>query len=243
MLKQGALPFCYESEPTESGMTALGGLPAYLELAIVLGLAESIRRHLGVCALKEQGWTDTQMVMSLVLLNIAGGECVDDLRILEKDEGLVKVVRRVGFSGHPRRERREQERRWRKERKRAFPSPSVVFRYLAAFVNPAEEARRRMGRAFIPAPSEPLKALGQINADLLRFAQRRSPQIEATLDMDASIVETTKQDALITPCQARGSPFNRSRCVGQNWIWWRIRSFGMGMCRLATRICGYSRRP
>jgi Transposase DDE domain group 1 len=198
MLKQGVLPFRYESEPTASGMTALAGLPAYLEMAIVSGLTDSIQRHLGVCTLKEQGWTDIQIVMSLVLLNIAGGDSVDDLRILEKDEGLVKVVRRVGFSGHPRKERREQERRWRKERKRAFPSPPVIFRYLEAFVNRAEESKRAMGQAFIPAQSERLKALRRVNPDLLRFAQKQSPQTEATLEMDASIVATFKQDALFS---------------------------------------------
>jgi hypothetical protein len=196
MFKQGVLPFRYECEPTDSGMTALAGLPTYLELAVVSGLTDSIQRHLGVCALKEQGWTDTQIVMSLVLLNIAGGDSVDDLRILEKDEGLAKLLRRIGFSGHPRKERREQERRWRKEKKRVIPSPSVVFRYLAAFVNPIEEAKRSMGKAFIPAANEHLKALRQVNPDLLRFAQRKSPQTEATLEMDASVVETTKQDAL-----------------------------------------------
>jgi hypothetical protein len=198
MPKQGVLPFRYEAEPTESGMTALAGLPAYLELAIVSGLTDSIQRHPGGCALKEQGWTDTQIVMSLVLLNIAGGDSVDDLRILEKDEGLVKIVGRVGFSGHPRKERREQERRWRKERKRAFPSPPVVFRYLADFVNPAEETKRAMGQAFIPGANERLQALKRVNPDLLRFAQRKSPQTEATLEMDASIVETFKQDALFS---------------------------------------------
>ena len=203
MFKQGVLPFRYECEQTESGMTALAGLPAYLELAIVSGLTDSIQRHLGECAKKEQGWTDTQIVMSLVLLNIAGGDSVDDLRILEKDEGLVKVVRQLGFSGHPRKERREQERRWRKERKRAFPSPSVVFRYLTSFVNPAEETKRARGRAFIPAANERLQALRRVNPDLLRFAQRKSPQTEATLEMDASIVETTKQDTLFS---YQGSP-------------------------------------
>jgi Transposase DDE domain group 1 len=196
MLKQGVLPFRYECEPTDSGMTALAGLPAYLELAVISGLTDSIQRHLGVCAIKEQGWTDTQIVMGLVLLNIAGGDSVDDLKILEKDEGLVKLLRRIGFSGHPRKERREQERRWRKEKKRVIPSPSVVFRYLAAFNNPGEEAKRGMGQAFIPAANEHLQALRQVNPDLLRFAQRKSPQTEATLEMDASVVETTKQGAL-----------------------------------------------
>jgi hypothetical protein len=196
MLKQGALPFRYECETTDSGMTALAGLPAYLELAIVSGLTESITRHLGACILKEQGWTDTQIVMSLILLNIAGGDSVDDLRILENDAGLTKLLGRTGFTGHPRKERREQERRWRKEKKRVFPSPPAVFRYLASFNNPDEEARRGMGQAFIPAPGEPLKALRKVNTDLLRFAQRKSLQREATLEMDASIVETTLQNAL-----------------------------------------------
>jgi len=203
MLKQGVLPFRYEAEPTESGMTALAGLPAYLEMAKVSGLTGSIYRHLELNDSKKQGWTDTQIMMSLILLNIAGGDSVDDLRILEKDEGLAKVVRRVGLSGHPRKERREQARRWRKEQKRTFPSPSVVFRYLESFANLAEESKRAMGKAFIPAPSERLVALRRVNPDLLRFAQRKAPQMEATLDMDASIVETFKQDALFS---YKGSP-------------------------------------
>jgi Transposase DDE domain group 1 len=198
MLKQGVLPFRYESESTESGMTALAGLPAYLELAVVSGLTDSIQRHLGACILKEQGWTNTQIIMSLILLKLAGGDSVDDLRILEADEGLAKLVRRIGFSGHPRKERREEERRWRKAKKRVFPSPPVIFRYLAAFVNAVEESKRAMGQAYIPVPSEALRALRRVNPDLLRFAQRKSPQTEATLEMDASIVETTKQDALFS---------------------------------------------
>jgi hypothetical protein len=194
LFKQGVLPFSYELEATESGMTGLAGLPAYLELATVAGLPASLQQHLEGCHLKEQGWTDTQIIMSLILLNIAGGDCVDDLRILERDEGLVKVMQRVGFTGHPRKERREQERRWRKERQRSFPSPPVVFRYLNNFVNSDEESQRAMGKAFIPAPNMALQALGRVNSDLLRFAQKHYRQKEATLEMDASIVATTKQD-------------------------------------------------
>ena len=73
MATQGVLPFRYECEPTASGMTALAGLPPYLELAVVSGLTGSIRRHLRVCAAQKQGWSDAQIVMSLVLLNLAGG--------------------------------------------------------------------------------------------------------------------------------------------------------------------------
>ena len=196
MLAQGVLPFRYEAEPTNSGMTALAGLPAYLELAAVSGLTRSIRCHLQVCAEKKQGWTDSQIVMPLVLLNVAGGDSVDDLRKLEGDEGFVQVLRRVEMYGLRCKERREQDRRWRKERKRAFPSPSAVFRYLSAFDNPSEERKRVAGRAFIPAPNGHLLALGLVARDLLRFGQQKSPQSQATLDQDASVVETNKEDAL-----------------------------------------------
>jgi len=196
MIAQGVLPFRYEAELTNSGMTALAGLPAYLELAAVSGLTTSIRRHLQVCTEKKQGWTDAQIVMPLVLLNLAGGDSVDDLRKLEGDVGFVQVLRRVEMHGLPRRVRREQVRRWRKERKRAVPSPSVVFRYLSAFDNPAEERKRVAGRAFIPAPNRHLLALGRVNGDLLRFGQQKSPQCQATLDQDATVEETHKEEAL-----------------------------------------------
>lgn len=196
MIAQGVLPFRYESEPTASGMTALAGLPPYLDLAVVSGLTDSIRRNLQVCAAQNQGWTDIQIIIPLVLLNIAGGDCVDDLRILERDAGLVKVLRRVEWHGLRRKDRREQERRWRKERKRAVPSPSAVFRYLSAFDNPAEQTKRTAGHAFIPVPNEHLQALGRVNKDFLQFAQRKSPQQEATLDQDASLIATYKTEAL-----------------------------------------------
>ena len=41
-----------------------------------------------------------------MLLNLAGGECVEDLRLLEKDEGLGRVLRLVETQGMGRKERR-----------------------------------------------------------------------------------------------------------------------------------------
>lgn len=81
-------PFEYEVDPVNSGQTALAGLLAYLDLAAVCGLTDSIRRHLTVNSNKQQGWTDEQIIMALVLLNMVGGESIEDLRILEGDEGF-----------------------------------------------------------------------------------------------------------------------------------------------------------
>jgi hypothetical protein len=171
-------------------MTALAGLPSYLDLAAVCGLTDSIRQHLTVCSGKKQGFPSEQIVMSLILLNLAGGDRYDDLRLLEGDEGFAQVLRRVETHGLPRKERRALERRWRKKRRRAVPSESKVFRYLEAYHNQDEEEKRQPSKAFIPAPNEHLQNLQQVNTDMIAFAQQKNPKKTATLDMDATLVET-----------------------------------------------------
>jgi hypothetical protein len=93
-MAQGVLPFKYEAEKNRSGMTALAGLPTYLDLASVCGLQASIDRHVGVRR-GTQGWSDAQVLMSLILLNLAGGDCVDDLSILQGDPGFAELMYRV----------------------------------------------------------------------------------------------------------------------------------------------------
>jgi hypothetical protein len=192
---QGVLGYQYEAEGRQNGMTGLAGLLLYLDLAEASSLWRSLDQHLKVRAGK-QGWTDSQIVMSLILLNLAGGDCVEDLRVLEADEGFGRVLRRVEGLRLSRRERREGERRFRRERSRAVPSPSSVFRYLSAFHDEAQERLRVAGRAFIPAPSEPLSGLIKVQRDFLHFVQSRHRAPVATLDMDATLVETSKREAL-----------------------------------------------
>jgi len=91
-MAQGVLPFKYEEEKKDTGMTGLAGLPVYMDLASVMGLQESIERHLHI---KQQSWTDSQTLISLILTNLAGGDCVDDLRKLQGDSGFCKILRRM----------------------------------------------------------------------------------------------------------------------------------------------------
>ena len=195
MITQGALPFKYELESSAAGMTGLGGLPLYLDLAAVMGMSQSIEKHVQV-RVGEQGWSDVQVVMALILLNLAGGEHVEDLRRLEEDEGLCRVLRKVERAGLKRKVRRALERRWRKERQRTVPSASAVFRYLAAFHDPEQEQLRQTGKAFIPAPNVHLEGLEKVNQDLVEWVQSKRPEKMATLDMDATLVETQKAEAL-----------------------------------------------
>ena len=159
-MKQGVLPFQYQQENGSPGMTALSGLMTYLELIHVSGLKSSVERCVGLRR-GGQGWTDSQIVNSLILLNLAGGESVSDLDVLDKDEGFGRVLREMETHEMGRRERRALEHRWRVGRRRSVPSESVVFRYLAGFNDADEEAKREAHRAFIPAPSEALRDWGR----------------------------------------------------------------------------------
>ena len=180
-MPQTRLPFHYAEESKSTGMTSMSGLAMYFEVAHAAGLSESASRHVKVRE-GAQGWTDAQMVTSLILLNTAGGESVDDprssrgqaLRILERDDGLGRVMQSAETHGMRRGERRAHQRRWRKQRRRGVPSPSAVFRYLGEFHDPSEEDRRRPHKAFIPQASTALRGLWKVNADMVKFVQRHS---------------------------------------------------------------------
>jgi hypothetical protein len=183
-MAQGILPYKYEEDKRAAGMTSVAGLPLYLELSFALGLPESIERHLNLRP--SQGWTDSQMVLSLMLLALAGGDCVDDLKVLEADEGFCRILKRMEPEVSP--------ARWRTEKARTVPSPSSVFRYLTAFHADGVSAQ---GSASVPR-STVLTGFTRINRDLVASVQRQNPASTATLDIDATLVETQKRDALFS---------------------------------------------
>ena len=104
-MPQCALPFLYEIEGGFSGLTMLAGLPLHLNLIAVYGshsgdtrrsgpaargsagTGEPVRRHVQART-GAQEWTDAQILTALMVLHLAGGDCVDGLRTLEADEGF-----------------------------------------------------------------------------------------------------------------------------------------------------------
>src|SRR3989304_6050360 len=52
------------------------------------------------------------------------------------------------------------------------------------------------GKAYIPAANKYLRGLREVSRDFLGFVQRNRREETATLDMDATLVETRKSDAL-----------------------------------------------
>jgi hypothetical protein len=209
MLARGLLNFQYESDSSRHGLTSLAGLPLYLELMAASGLTAAIERHVRVAG--RQGWLDLQMVVAAVLLNIAGGDCVEDVERLERDSGFAAILRRVEGTLLSRGARRKASARWRRKRARALPSASALSSWLERF-HDAASPKAVAGAAFIPAVTKELDGLWRANAALLAFMHKQRPRTEATLDMDATLIETHKRDALY--CYKKFKAYQPLSC------WW-----------------------
>ncbi|MDR2800520.1 MAG: hypothetical protein LBB52_04535 [Desulfovibrio sp.] len=88
-MRQILLPFKYEEETKTSGLTSLAGLPLYLDLLYSLNIPGLMRRQLDADVHEGTAWTPGDIALTLVLLNLAGGEHVDDL---PKYLILIKIV-------------------------------------------------------------------------------------------------------------------------------------------------------
>jgi hypothetical protein len=193
MLPQGVLGFQYEAERSSTGLTSLAGLPLYLDLVHSSGLAAAIRQHVRVAG--SQGWLDIQMVLALIFLNLAGGDCVEDLERLEQDSGFAAVLQAIERDLLSRIERRSLKSRWRRTRQRTVPSPTAASAWLERFHDQATP-KAVAGTAFIPAVTAALQGVWRVNQALLDFFQTHQPATTATLDMDATLIGTHKRDAL-----------------------------------------------
>ena len=209
MLAQGVLDFQYEADSSRHGLTALAGLPVYLDLVKASGLGSAIQRH--VHAAGSQGWLDIQIVLAVVFLNLAGGGCVADIERLERDEGFAAILRAIEKALLCRGERRAMKTRWRRERERATPSPTAILAWLERFHDPASP-KAVAGTAFIPAVTRELQGLWRVNRSLLEFLQEHQPAASATLDMDATLIGTHKRDALY--CYEKFKAYQPLNC------WW-----------------------
>lgn len=182
---ESPLLFELDAKPAEEVLTSWGGIPLVVQAFRSLGLPGSVQQHLAVKE-RERGYDEATFVESFVVLNAAGGECVDDFAHLRADPGLSELI------GHE------------------IPSPEAARKFLYAFHEEdkiAEAKQRRLPDqiAYIPCEGEPLEGLGQVNRELIqRFGKRCPEQKIATVDQDTTIIESRKQEALPTYEGPRG---------------------------------------
>ena len=177
--------FEIDPQPLAEELTALGGVPLVVRAFRSLGLPAVIQEHVHIKE-RERGYDEATYVESLVVLNAVGGECVEDLERLREDAALSKLL------GHD------------------FPSPRATLEFLYQFHDEQkiEEAKGRRGPeeiAYIPEESAPLQGLGRVNRRLVQeLGSRCAEQGIATIDQDATIIESRKQEALRTYEGERG---------------------------------------
>jgi hypothetical protein len=188
--RQGILPYQVEVSDKLGHTTARGGLPLVVETMRALGLESAIEKHLRLRQ-RESGYTDVEKIEALVLLLAAGGDCLDDMRTLQADEGLERLLGRE------------------------LPSPDTLRHFLYAFHDQAliDEALKRRAPgvvAFIPEESGALVALGRVNTALVHAVAANGKSKRATLDHDATIQESRKREAL---CHYKGGRGYQPACV------------------------------
>lgn len=182
---EGELPFEYDWTPAEEVLTAYAGIPLFVRAARSLGVPESVERHLRLKQ-RERGFDEATYVESFLVLNALGGDCLEDFERLREDAGLAEML------GH------------------ALPSPEAARKFLYEFhdARKLEQAQAELAAgqvSYIPDESAPLRALAAVNQDLIAtLAKRCADQRIATVDLDATIIESAKREAKPTYEGGRG---------------------------------------
>jgi len=169
--RQGILPFVMRYSNGET-VTAYAGLPLVVEAARAVRLDEVVEATLRI-AKRQRGFSEAEKFEALLLLIAAGGDRIEDIRLLREDRGLARLL---GVE---------------------LPSPDALLDFLAAFDDPTLWAQRPVDeKSWVPPETAPLSALFEVNRALVgRAAQRHSTT--ATLDHDGTIIEAHKRDARV----------------------------------------------
>lgn len=194
IMPQGPLSFNYELPKKLAALTEHAGVGTFLDLIYESGLLNSIEKYLHVRT-DTQGWSDAQCIITILLLNLVGGQCVDDVHLLENDQGLCRLMHDLEEREFLRASRISNFGRWRKPKVRVFPSPTVIFDFLKHFHDASDQHDRSAGFAYIPKKHPQLVGLQAVLKDLLAFEQTCHPEAVATLDQDATLDQTFKRSA------------------------------------------------
>lgn len=179
------LLFELDPEPLPETITALGGLPLVAQTFRSLQLGASVQSHVHIKQ-RQRGYSEAAFVESFVLLNAAGGECLEDFAQLRQDAGLKELIGQ------------------------GMPSPEAARNFLYSFhdaekIEQAREARKPDEIAYIPEETTALQGLGLVNRDLVwRLGERCPEQRIFTVDQDATIIESRNREALRTYEGERG---------------------------------------
>ena len=186
-------------DPVLSRTSACGGIVLWLELLRRSGAF----RNLAVRVAGAQGWSDGQMMLTVLLRNVIGHERVSDVDALEADRSLCRLVRdyEPELLGMP---PAALAARFRGGRGRTFPSANAVHDWLRRFHDAAASVTRVKGVAVVPEPAAGLQLVEEVNRRLAQGLIRRLGLDQLTLDLDATVLASGKREAQPTCRGATG---------------------------------------
>src|SRR6266581_4848593 len=171
-------PFVLDARPLHEATSPHAGLLTISRAFRSLGLPSLIAANLPLRK-RQRGFTEAQVIESMVLLQSVGGECPEDMHLISKDGCL---ERGLGY---------------------APPKATAAREFLERFHDKELEKlrpEREVQKSFIFPSSVPVAALQEVQSGCVRriaklYQKQGQPQRIATVDQDATIIESHKQAA------------------------------------------------
>lgn len=180
-------PFVLDGRPLHEATSPHAGLLATSRVFRSLRLPELIGANLPLRK-RQRGFSEAQLIESIVLLQTVGGDCPEDIHLLNQDGCLER-----GLGYRP-------------------PKATALRQFLERFHDKGLEKlrpAREQQKSFIFPSSVPVAALQEVQAGGVRriaklYEKQGQPQRIATIDQDATIIESHKQAAYAHYDEGRG---------------------------------------
>lgn len=169
-MKQADVKF--QSENEDRAYSPMGGAVLIEELCKRFGICRAIDEHIEA---RRAGngikYTDSDYVKSFMLMQILGGDTVDDLKMLRDDPVIQAVMGKI-------------------------PGRTSLHNYLASFIDRDEEAKRGQGESTVLVPNRHLKGFDEVTRHILSVVPSFQKIHTVTLDQDATFIPTKVNGAL-----------------------------------------------
>ena len=171
-------PFVLDARPLEEATSSHAGLLSISRVFRSLRLPDLIAANLPLRK-RQRGFSEAQLIESIVLLQVLGGDCPEDIHLLVGDACLER-----GLGYNP-------------------PKATAIREFLERFHDKSLEKlrpKREDQKSFIFPSSEPVAALQEVISGSVRriaklYEKQGQRQRIATIDQDATIIESHKQAA------------------------------------------------
>jgi hypothetical protein len=174
----GKTPFVLDPRPLTEASSAHAGLLATSRAYRSLGVPDLVATMLKLRK-RQRGFSEGQMLESLILLQTVGGDCPEDIHLLANDPCLER-----GLGYRP-------------------PKVTAAREFLELFHDEQVELlrpARAVQKSFILPETAPVAALQDVQAFMVRriarlYQEQGQAQQWATIDQDATIIESHKRSA------------------------------------------------